>query len=107
MVRVSFPNADPESNIRAPLTSILFRFPDVDQISPPILGLYDVGFGYAGQRPLFKNINFGVDMGTRISIVGPNGVGKSTLLKLLIGELDPTQGSDRKFLKNIDYGALF
>ena len=63
----------------------------MDTISPPILGLYDVGFGYAGQRPLFKNINFGVDMGTRISIVGPNGVGKSTLLKLLIGELDPTQ----------------
>lgn len=74
----------------------LFRFPDVDTVAPPILGLYDVGFGYPGQRPLFKNINFGVDMGTRISIVGPNGVGKSTLLKLLIGELDPTQGEMRK-----------
>merc|ERR1712176_1181491 len=76
--------------------NVKFRFPEVDTISPPILGLYDVGFGYAGQRPLFKNINFGVDMGTRISIVGPNGVGKSTLLKLLIGELDPTQGEMRK-----------
>ena len=70
----------------------------MDTISPPILGLYDVGFGYAGQRPLFKNINFGVDMGTRISIVGPNGVGKSTLLKLLIGELDPTQEKVLYFL---------
>merc|ERR1711892_951432 len=76
--------------------NVKFRFPDVDTVAPPILGLYDVGFGYPGQRPLFKNINFGVDMGTRISIVGPNGVGKSTLLKLLIGELDPTQGEMRK-----------
>lgn len=60
------------------------------------MGLYDVGFAYEGQKPLFKNINFGVDMGSRISIVGPNGVGKSTLLKLLIGELDATRGEMRK-----------
>ena len=60
------------------------------------MGLYDVGFNYEGQKPLFKNINFGVDMGSRISIVGPNGVGKSTLLKLLIGEIEPTRGEMRK-----------
>ena len=37
-------------------------------------------------------VNFGVTTGSRISIVGPNGVGKSTLLKLLMGDLEPTSG---------------
>ena len=60
------------------------------------MGLYDVYFGYSGQRPLFKKVDFGIDMGSRISIVGPNGVGKSTFLKLLIGEIGPTQGEMRK-----------
>ena len=60
------------------------------------MGLYDVTFGYGGQKPLFKDVDFGIDMGSRISIVGPNGVGKSTFLKLLIGEVQPTQGEMRK-----------
>lgn len=38
---------------------------------------------------LFKNLDFGVDMDSRIAIVGPNGVGKSTLLKLLAGKIEP------------------
>uniref|UniRef100_A0A1I8JDY1 ABC transporter domain-containing protein n=1 Tax=Macrostomum lignano TaxID=282301 RepID=A0A1I8JDY1_9PLAT len=45
--------------------------------------------------PLFVDLNFGVDMQSRISIVGPNGVGKSTLLKMLSGELEPTRGERR------------
>lgn len=76
--------------------NVKFRFPEVQNINPPILGLYDCYFGYEGQRPLFKKVDFGVDMGSRISIVGPNGVGKSTFLKLLIGEIGPTQGEMRK-----------
>ena len=38
---------------------------------------------------MFKNVNFGIDMDSRIVIVGPNGVGKSTLLKLLSGKIAP------------------
>jgi ABC-type multidrug transport system fused ATPase/permease subunit len=82
--------------IKLPILIPILRFPEVQNINPPILGLYDVGFGYEGQRPLFKHVEFGVDMGSRISIVGPNGVGKSTFLKLLIGEIQPTQGECRK-----------
>lgn len=44
---------------------------------------------------LFKNLDFGVDMDSRIAIVGPNGVGKSTLLKLLAGKIEPVS---RNFL---------
>lgn len=75
---------------------VKFTFPDPPPIQPPVLGLYDVEFGYPGQKPLFKKVNFGIDMDTRIAIVGPNGVGKSTLLKLLIGELEPKSGEQRK-----------
>lgn len=75
---------------------VKFSFPDPPPLNPPILGLYNVDFGYPGQPPLFKNLEFGVDMESRISIVGPNGVGKSTLLKLMCGTLEPTSGEMRK-----------
>ncbi|XP_039261432.2 ATP-binding cassette sub-family F member 1-like [Styela clava] len=83
--------------IRKPREYIVkFSFPDPPPLNPPILGLYNISFGYPGQPMLFKNVEFGVDMESRISIVGPNGVGKSTLLKLLCGTLDPTSGEMRK-----------
>lgn len=53
-------------------------------------------FNFDGQPPLFTKTDFGIDMESRIAIVGPNGVGKSTFLKLLIGELEPKQGEVRK-----------
>uniref|UniRef100_A0A8I3WH34 ATP-binding cassette sub-family F member 1 n=1 Tax=Callithrix jacchus TaxID=9483 RepID=A0A8I3WH34_CALJA len=62
--------------------TVRFTFPDPPPLSPPILGLHGVTFGYEGQKPLFKNLDFGIDMDSRICIVGPNGVGKSTLLLL-------------------------
>nr|CAH8824374.1 unnamed protein product [Trichobilharzia regenti] len=74
---------------------VKFTFPNPSPISPPILGLYSVTFAYPNQKPLFKDLNFGIDMTSRISIVGPNGVGKSTFLKLLTGEVQPTEGERR------------
>uniref|UniRef100_A0A915MSN0 AAA+ ATPase domain-containing protein n=1 Tax=Meloidogyne javanica TaxID=6303 RepID=A0A915MSN0_MELJA len=56
------------------------------------MGDEDVSFGYGKAKLLFKNVNFGIDMDSRIVIVGPNGVGKSTLLKLLSGKIAPTTG---------------
>lgn len=52
----------------------------------------DVDFNFPGQKPLFKGVDFGIDLNSRIAIVGPNGVGKSTFLKLLVGELSPIRG---------------
>lgn len=75
---------------------VKFSFPDPPPLNPPILGLYNVDFAYPNQPHLFKNVEFGIDMDTRISIVGPNGVGKSTLLKLLTGDLDATSGEMRR-----------
>ena len=72
-----------------------FTFPDPPPLSAPVLGLRGVTFGCEGQKPLFKNLDFGIDMDSRIGTVGPNGVGKSTLL-LLTGKLTPTRGEMRK-----------
>ncbi|XP_077446191.1 ATP-binding cassette sub-family F member 1 [Stigmatopora argus] len=76
--------------------TVKFTFPNPPPLSPPILGLHSVDFCYDSQKPLFKNVDFGIDMDSRICIVGPNGVGKSTLLLLLIGKLNPTKGEMRK-----------
>lgn len=71
---------------------VKFSFPDPPPLQPPILGLHNVDFNFPGQKPLFKGVDFGIDLNTRIAIVGPNGVGKSTFLKLLVGELSPITG---------------
>ncbi|KAI0986190.1 hypothetical protein GJ496_004721 [Pomphorhynchus laevis] len=74
---------------------VKFKFPAVSPLNPPILGLYNVTFGFSGQDLLFQNLNFGIDLSSRIVIVGPNGVGKSTLLKLLTADITPLRGDRR------------
>ena len=46
-----------------------------------------------GDHSLFKDISFNVRLGDRIAIIGPNGCGKSTLFKIILGKLPPTSGS--------------
>ncbi|XP_026846504.1 ATP-binding cassette sub-family F member 1 [Drosophila persimilis] len=75
---------------------VKFRFPEPSQLQPPILGVHNITFAFAGQKPLFIKADFGIDLSSRVAIVGPNGVGKSTFLKLLLGELEPQQGEQRK-----------
>ncbi|XP_074654259.1 ATP-binding cassette sub-family F member 1-like [Tubulanus polymorphus] len=75
---------------------VKFTFPNPPPLNPPILGAHSVNFNYGGQPQLFKNLDFGIDMESRIAIVGPNGVGKSTFLKLLTGIIEPVEGEIRK-----------
>ncbi|PVD21532.1 hypothetical protein C0Q70_17330 [Pomacea canaliculata] len=74
---------------------VKFTFPNPAPLNPPILGLHNLVFAYPGQKQIFRNLDFGIDMNSRVAIVGPNGVGKSTLLKLLTGDLQPTEGERR------------
>ena len=71
-----------------------FRFADVEKLPPPVLSFDDVTFGYSGKKEdnLYENLDLGVDMDSRTALVGPNGVGKSTLLRLMTGKLSPTGG---------------
>lgn len=75
---------------------VKFSFPEPPPLQPPILGLHNVTFAYPGQKPLFVNLEFGIDLSSRVAIVGPNGVGKSTFLKLLCGDLEPQQGDTKR-----------
>ncbi|KAK1473121.1 ABC transporter [Colletotrichum cuscutae] len=72
-----------------------FRFADVEKLPPPVLSFDDVTFSYSGdpKDDLYRNIDLGFDMDSRTALVGPNGVGKSTLLRLMTGKLSPTAGS--------------
>jgi len=73
--------------------SLRFKFPAPEPLSPPILQLVDVGFRYGeGQPELFRRVNLGLDMQSRVALVGPNGIGKSTLLKVILGDLEATSG---------------
>ncbi|CAK7335779.1 unnamed protein product [Dovyalis caffra] len=71
-----------------------FEFPTPDdKPGAPIISFSDASFGYPGGPIMFKNLNFGIDLESRIAMVGPNGIGKSTILKLIAGELQPTSGT--------------
>ena len=52
----------------------------------------DGTFGYTKDNMLLKNSNLKIDMETRTAIVGGNGVGKTTLLKVLKGDLELNDG---------------
>ncbi|CAR24667.1 ABC transporter ATP-binding protein ARB1 [Lachancea thermotolerans] len=71
-----------------------FRFPEVERLPPPVLAFDDISFAYDGkaENNLYEHLNFGVDMDSRVALVGPNGVGKSTLLKIMTGELSAQSG---------------
>ncbi|MDP2156683.1 MAG: ABC transporter ATP-binding protein [Nitrospirota bacterium] len=60
---------------------------------PNILELDNLSFSYAKQDTLIKNISFSVGQGEFIGLLGANGSGKSTILKLGSGILTPTQGA--------------
>ena len=56
-----------------------------------LIGMRDVCWGF-GEAPLLENVNFQIEKGERVCLVGHNGAGKSTLLKLLGGAMLPDSG---------------
>ena len=72
---------------------------DVELVIPPppqlgnrTVDLSEVGMEIAG-RKLFSGFNFTFENGKRVGVCGRNGLGKSTLLKIVIGQLTPTEGA--------------
>lgn len=52
--------------------SIYFTFPSPEKLSPPILQMENVTFGYTSERIILKNVSFDLQMDSKIGIVGPN-----------------------------------
>ncbi|XP_061575934.1 ATP-binding cassette sub-family F member 3 [Cololabis saira] len=85
-------------------TEVTLRFTDnFEKLSPPILQLDEVEFYYAAAQPIFSGLNLSADLDSRICIVGENGAGKTTVLKLLMGELTPVNGV-RQSHRNLKIG---
>lgn len=61
-----------------------------------LIQMISVSFGYPGQKVLFKGADFGITSSSRIVLLGENGNGKTTLVKLLLGQLTPTAGEIRR-----------
>jgi ATP-binding cassette subfamily F protein 3 len=68
-------------------------FPEPDKLlSPPIIAVDDVSVGYEPGKPVLKRVTLRIDNDDRIALLGSNGNGKSTLVKLLAGKLPPFSG---------------
>ena len=76
--------------------------------NPPTIAFEDVSAGYDGSA-VVSGVSFDVHSGEIVGLLGPNGVGKSTLLKCAVGILDPIAGSvhvDGRPVESYDRDAL-
>ncbi len=71
---------------------IRFHFPDPAPASSPLIRLDDVAVGYVEGLPILRNLHFSVFTDDRIALLGRNGNGKTTLARLMLGELKPQRG---------------
>jgi ATP-binding cassette subfamily F protein 1 len=77
--------------------TVEIRFSEVAELARPVMEVNNVFFRYSEKHPvIFNCLDFGIDMDSRICIVGANGSGKSTLLKLLTGEIEATKGEVKR-----------
>lgn len=73
---------------------IRFEYDEKERLHRFALEVENLTFGYPGMaKPIFNGFSFVVEAGEKIAIIGENGVGKTTLIKLLKGDLQPQRGS--------------
>jgi ATP-binding cassette, subfamily F, member 3 len=73
-----------------------FDFPSPEELAPPLIVLDDVEVGYEPGKPVLRKLDLRLDMDDRIALLGANGNGKSTMVKLLAGRLAPQAGAMRR-----------
>jgi ATP-binding cassette, subfamily F, member 3 len=80
-----------------------FSFDIERQSGNDVLIAEDVAVGYDENKPLIRNIRFRITRGESIALVGPNGIGKSTLLKAIVNKL-PLQSGHFRYGSNVQIG---
>ncbi len=68
------------------------RFDQDKKLYRLALEVKDLAKSY-GDAPLFRNLNLNIEVGERVAVIGPNGIGKSTLLRCLVGDLAADSGT--------------
>lgn len=68
------------------------RFEQEKKLFRNALEVENIAKGYEANTPLFKDVNMMLEVGEKVAILGTNGVGKSTMIKTLVGELTPDNG---------------
>ena len=66
--------------------------PPASDLGSTILNLTNVGFAY-GERKIFGGVDVKFDRKRKLGVIGRNGLGKTTLMKIILGELAPTEGA--------------
>ena len=83
---------DSRSQRRERTGSVNMQLVEADLSGRKVITAKDVSYDYDG-TPIIENLGTNIMRGDKIGIIGPNGCGKSTLIKLLLGELPPKAGS--------------
>lgn len=76
--------------------AIRMRFSEALASGNDVMEACDLTFGYTREKPLASNLSFLIQRGERVLLIGPNGCGKSTLVRLLLGRMAPLAGSIRQ-----------
>jgi ATP-binding cassette, subfamily F, member 3 len=72
--------------------TLSFDFPSPNELKPPLVMLEGAAVGYAPGAPVLARLNLRLDPDDRIALLGRNGNGKTTLARLLAGQLAPMEG---------------
>jgi ATP-binding cassette subfamily F protein 3 len=72
--------------------ALQFSFPEPEEMPTPLLALRGTDIGYAPGQPILRRVTQNIDLDDRIALMGANGNGKSTLMKLIAGKLQPQAG---------------
>ncbi|WP_448501041.1 ABC-F family ATP-binding cassette domain-containing protein [Sphingomonas sp.] len=72
---------------------LVFDFPSANELKPPLIVLDDASVGYEVGKPILRRLNIRLDPDDRVALLGRNGNGKTTLARLLAGQLAAMDGA--------------
>jgi len=74
-------------------STLLVKFPPAPRSGQVVVKAKDLKMQFDSRKVVFENVNFVIEKGEKVALLGRNGEGKTTFMRLLIDELNPTKGS--------------